>query len=303
MSILVPEQRPDKNGKLVTRHVRAQSGIDAIAGSIPPPSLFESTPSRPAFEDLGYDGLVEATKERFSDLGLSVPSIMPQLLRQLRYGSSNTEAADKKFYEMLPSIDKQGMVSLTDAMSGMSPTNSTTMSSLNSQVFGMAIHAYEYSRVIDDATLPLPYQRNAPTLLSVAVNMFADSDYRLTITPDNVADLESHYFLRALDLGKGSFYSTGDYYRALGVLKEKREELKPYLPLLIALNTAFNDTRGGFYFKDEYYLWENIDMVQKYPVDRIEAIAKSAIHRGEFDEGFADEIANSNHDALNEGIL
>jgi hypothetical protein len=167
----------------------------------------------------------------------------------------------------------------------------------------MAVKAYAFSREVDDATLPVPNAlvTKKTGIYRTAIKLFWDKK-RIRSTPENTADLEAHYFMQSLGLSADSFPSVGDYYRGVNKLNEQRDELKPYLPLLIALNTAFTNGKG-FYFNDDYYLWENIEMVKQYPVDRIEAIARETIRRGGFDERFAEEVANSNADTLNEGLL
>lgn len=303
MSALVPEQRQDKNGHLVTRHVKADQGSGVSAGSIPPPSLSIVADSRPSFEEVGHSGFVESVGSRFDELGVKPPEILTQLLWQLKYNSSLCGDADKKLYDMLPDLDAKALGSLTGGMHGMRiESGMNSFATKNAQIFGIAIHAYEFSRVIDDAKLPVPYTRNTDySILRTGLELFA-KDTKVKFTPGTISDLEGQYFLEALDMSINSFSSAGEYYRSLGILKEQQEEIKPYLPVLIAMNTAFADGKG-WYFNDEYYLWENIEMAKRFPVDRIEAIAIESIRRGKFDEEFAEEVANSNSDTLNAGLL
>jgi hypothetical protein len=304
MSVLVPEQRPDKNGHLVTRHVRADKPSGVNASSIPAPLL--ATPPAPArreYKELEHGELVALTEERFSELGITMEPNLSKILRQISYYNGSCADAAEAFYNLLPDIDAQGVESLTDGISAMRLSDSNFSPGPEAEVFSMAVKAYAFSREVDDATLPVPNAlvTKKTGIYRTAIKLFWDKK-RISSTPENTADLEAHYFMQSLGLSADSFPSAGDYYRGINKLNEQRDELKPYLPLLIALNTAFTNGKG-FYFNDDYYLWENIEMVKQYPVDRIEAIARETIRRGGFDESFAEEVANSNADTLNEGLL
>lgn len=304
MSVLVPEQRPDKNGHLVTRHVRADKPSGVTASSIPAPSLTApSAPARREYKDLSHSELATLTEERFNELGVKIEPNLYQIIRQISYFDGSCADAAEALYDLLPSLDLEGIESLTDGISSLRLGSTNFSPGPEAEVFSMAVKAYAFSREVDDATLPVPNALVAKKtgIYRTALKLFWDKK-RIRSTPENTADLEAHYFMQSLGLSADSFASAGDYYRGINKLNEQRDELKPYLPLLIALNTAFTNGKG-YYFNDDYYLWENIDTVKQYPVERIEAIAQETIRRGGFDEKFAEEVANSNADVLNEGLL
>lgn len=303
MGTLVPEQRQDKNGHLVTRHVKADAGSNGSASSIPAPSLLTAGGYAQERERLGSGEFVAAVESRFEELGVEVPDNLNRLLLQINYSSSLCNKADEKLYDMLPEMDADDLKSLTRGVEHMRLGSSmNTYASLEAQVLSMAIMSYEWARTVDDAKFPVPYERKEDnSIFLTGVNLFAKNK-RVRCTEETAADLQGQYLLEALSLNGDSFASAGDYYRGLAKLKDQQEELKPYLPLLIAMNTAFADGKG-WYFNDDYYLWENIDEVKRYPVDRIEAIAMESIRRGRFDPEFAEEIAESNADTLNDGLL
>jgi len=301
--VLVQEKRLDKNGNWVTRHVRVSDPESAKSGlRLPAPSVVKAE-KRPEYKDLPRGRFIEDATARFDELGIPMEHNFKQLLKQISFDNDTCGGAAEKFYNLLPTLDAEGIQSLTGG--GM---NSLNLSDLNyhpgpeAQVLATAINAFEFSRVVDKATLPVP---NAPVTKKIGIYETAVSFFwkqKVRCTADTSADLEAIYLFQSLGLNREAFPTAGDYYRGLTRLHAQREELKPYLPLLIALNTGLT-TSKGYYFNEEYYLWENIDMVKRYPVDRIEAIALETIRRGDFDEAFANDIVNSNADSLNDGLL
>jgi hypothetical protein len=304
MSVLVPEQRPDKNGHIVTRHVRADKASGVTPSGIPAPSLVGQTgPAFRAYKDLAYGELANRTEDKFSELGVKMEDNVRKLVIAI---SSNKELSPsaEKLYDLLPSIDADGLRSLTGGQMKYLRLGDMNyhLAGPEAQVFAIAISAYEYSREVDDATIPVPDELVTKKIgiYETAANLYGREKVRCT--PDTIADVEGHYLMKTLGLSSDSFPSTGDYYRGLTKLNARREELKPYLPLMIALHTAY-PLGKSYYFNDEYYLWDNIDLIKKYPEDRIIAIARETIKRGQFDEEFAAEVAGSTSDTLNDGLL
>lgn len=221
------------------------------------------------------------------------------LIQSLREQAGLTE----DLHALLPELDERGYYSLFNGVSSANPY------AQGPSRLAVAVKAYSYCRSVDDA---IPAGELAEQ--NIARDHVWDTSYevvnngstkRIVEVEDNAADLEGIYLLSKLDLDMSCFPTTGDYYRTLVKLKARQEEIQPYLPLLLAMAAIRTETSSptNWYFNDSWYLWENIDLVKKYPVEKINEIAAETVRRGGFDEGMAQQIVESGVPSLNDGLL
>jgi hypothetical protein len=117
---LVPQLRPDKNGKMVTRHVKADSGAPLSAAAIPVPTVKVSTVThgdnvealrdaiREALETRDYDDIqLVSIKELDRYVGALSPSVAKAFRQQL------DERPDFGFEDLLISAAQNGIKSDT----------------------------------------------------------------------------------------------------------------------------------------------------------------------------------------------
>lgn len=68
MNNLMPEQRPDKNGKIVTRHVKADTPTGSASASIPPPTVSSTEPEMIVLPGKKVTPMTAADFETIADL-------------------------------------------------------------------------------------------------------------------------------------------------------------------------------------------------------------------------------------------
>lgn len=301
MSTLIPQQRADKNGKIVTRHVLADSGASSPASSIPVPSIPVSAMKQQEMTKAEY---LEAFKGRIKELGLTPDVSCDKLLSDFVYDGSATEKVVERLYDLLPKLDADSMRSLIGPHLNTTRYSTNRTSFREVALFSIAVMSWEYCNSVDQAALPGNYDRNNAylgELYSNATDFFGASN-KLRCTDETVADFEGYYLLKALKLDKQSFDSEGGYYRALTKLKDMRDQITPYLPVLRAMDLAY-DGKNNYFFNDEYYLWENIKDLQSFPPEKVTALALETLRRGEYEEGLAEQIATNASDSLSDGLL
>lgn len=305
MTSLIPEKRLDKNGVLVTRHVKDGAALSSSTLSIPAPTLSATTATRPSFDELTSKDYEKAVLRSFLSLTTTVDTYkIEYLLRQIHWYDETCGGAARKLYDLLPDLDARGVQSLTAGVRYMRVSEGTSPT-VETQLFSTAIMAYEFSRDVEEARLfvtsavDAKYQERS--ILAIA-NSFLGESKKLRVNDGVVADLEGRCLLGAIGLEPADFNSEGDYYRGLTKLKEMQDEIKPYLPLLVAWHEGFPKGRS-FYFNDDYYLWDNIEVAKKIPVDRVKAVAVEVMRRGDYDEGLVEEVINSSSDVINDGLL
>lgn len=306
MSSLIPVKRPDKNGHLVTRYIKDGAQLPSTGSALPAPQPLPAVTSQPDFSTLSSFDYTQAVMDRFREVGATGPRpSIEALVEGLRsnISSYNNGGAAEKLYDMIPELDEDTFQSLSSGTRYMPYSSNVPLHTLNT--FAIAVLAHGYSRTVDNALVSNTPDRaeKVNKVMERAMGFFG-REGKIRITDAVVGDMESRYLLETLGLNEKCFGTTGDYYRALGRLKEMQDDLTPYLPLLIAMHTAYPDGKRDFYFGDDWYLWDNIDDVMKFPQDRIEAIAVEAVRRGEYDSGLAQEIIDSDgSDILNDGLL
>lgn len=303
MANLIPVKRPDKNGHLVTRYVKGEQNIAGTGAPLPAPQLALTTPDNDLSSMSSFD-YAEVVMARFRELdGRLSPSSIERVVQQLKSNSYHFSGAHEKLYSLLPKLDAKGVQSLS--FGGQLGTFGINVPQQRVAIFATSVLGYDFARSVDNAIVDGTNERNIePHRLLYRANALFGKDGKLRVSDEVVGDLESYYLLETLGINERFFNSTGDYYRGLTKLKAMQEDVTPYLPLLIAMHTAYEPGDRDYYFEDDYYLWENIDTVMQFPKERIHVIARETVRRGEYDQGLAEEIASSTgSDTLNDGLL
>lgn len=289
---LIPEARTNKLGHVVVKHVKpVGSATTSSAARIPAPVASFTTTD----PEMKRAELTEAISDNMASTGFRYEDWHRSFVGGL-------QDDDLKYvYELSQRLDHDGVKSLL-----MSAPNRFAVPGVSDrQVFMTAAHAYDYCKSVVDAD---PSDKGwdfvgKGDLYGFAKRFFDGATGTFVRDEDTVSDLEGAFLVHRLRIDKEGFKSEGSYYRGLTKLKERREEIKPYLPLLLAMATAYPTGKSGWHFGEEYYLWSNLEDIQKFPAERIDAIAKATIRRGEYDPEIAELVMQNASDSLADGIL
>jgi hypothetical protein len=289
---LVPEARTNKLGHVVVKHVKPVGAApSASTARIPAPALSFST----VVKEMDSRELTDGISENISNTGFDFTDRHRSFLMGINVD-------DLKFLHGLSQrLDHDGAESLLKS----TPNRFASPSVSDHEVFMTACHAYDYCKGVIDAD---PSNKGwdfvgKADLFGFAKRTFEGATAAYRRDEDTVSDLEGAFLVHRLRIGKEGFRSEGSYYRGLAKLKEQREEIEPYMPLLLAMATAYPTGNGGWHFGEEYYLWENLDDIKKFPVEKIGAIARATIDRGEYDPKIAELVMQNASDSLADGIL
>lgn len=296
MSNLTPQKRMNKLGHLVTKHVKADTDTKKAPLSLPAPSVVLSA-DRPK-EQLDTKELLDVVGRNLQKANFNLSYSHLELLEGTKVQGPRRHLLEA-LVDATEGIDGRGANSL---MSGVT-TYRANKHDHNVACLQLAARAYEFCRKVDDAT---PYSEDDEDQHFFYDNLgnFAKESFGTDITdgsdPDDVTDLEGAYFLDRLGLDDESrFNSLGAYYRAMGKLKERREDLIDYMPLLITArmvdpgsNTTLND------------IFELTDYLKGMcPVEKVPMISLEVLKRRIFNVDMVEELASSEATTLTEGVL
>lgn len=296
-SSLRPEQRVNKLGHVVVKHVKNDdAGNASKAARIPAPSLsFVKDES----ELLDRSQWIELISKTVSGAGRTfAPGFVPRMTNFLY-------AYDYRELEFIHSVAERMDGNGVGGLFGGIPERPSSTMDIDHHLFLTAAHAFSYCKEVNEADpSDSASWGDRGGLLAFARRTFGgEHNMKFRFDKDAVADLEGAYLLNRIGLDKESFNSIGSYYRGLGKLKGMQEEIKPYLPLLIAMHTAYEDSNRDYFFNDEYYFWSNIEDIMKFPEEKIGIIARETQKRGEYDPEIAQALIESDAGILSEGVI
>lgn len=300
MTNLIPQKRSDKNGRLVTRHVKIDASSAAGVASLPAPKVGATAApsSAPAITDLSDAELFDDISRNLSAAGFALTYSHMELIegtKALKGRRSLLEA----LHEETQGIDKKGAESLIGDFAVYRHTRHDS----NSSCLELAARAYKFARKVDDAT-PVTGNPDDEFFYQNKIGLFAKQFFSSDITngsdPDDATELEGAYLLERLDLNyPGKFNTEGSYYRTLHKLKDRRDELEDYLPLLIAARMV--DHKSNTTVEDIFELAGKLAEV--CPVEKVDAVTQVVMERRIFSIDLVQKLADSDATSLNSGVL
>jgi hypothetical protein len=299
MSSLIPQKRPDKNGKLVTRHVRADLPAPSGAGSIPAPQLSPLT--RSAGEGLSRRSI----QELMEGIGRSLSKADASMTYDTMELLEGTKAVEPRrslleaMYEATDGIDSAGAKML---MSGFEIYRHTTQAR-NASCLELSARAYRFARRVEDAMPDSPdgfdnyvFARK----LGLFAKDFFPNDISYGSDPDDVVDLEGAYLLGRLYLNAPSKFNTeGAYYRALRKVRDRFDELEGVLPLLLAARSLDDKSHDSL---DAIFALAK-ELSEVCPAEKSRSIAGIIMERGEFSVDLVKQLADLDATSLSSGVL
>lgn len=298
MSNLIPQQRADKNGKLVTRHVKVGDSSSQTPSPFPAPEL---TPIDRYFaqEKAEMDALLRTVGENFGKANMPLTYSHLELLEGTKAHPASMSLLEA-LAEATDGIDESGASALlggfSDYQSGKHEYHVACLE--------LAARAYKFCRKVDDS---IPHSADprdtyflSGSLGTFAKDFFEDNKPSHASDPDDVADFEGAYFLDRLDLNdKGRFNTEGAYFRALRTLKERRDDIIGYMPLLIAARMI--SSRDYMYLSDILDLMDYLKTI--CPPEKSASVAAECVKRRVFDVDTIEQIAKSDTAPLIGGVL
>lgn len=295
MSNLIPQKRMDKNGIMVTKHVKADQSSAPSSFSVPAPVLPYGTESS---LDSGTKELVNKIGKNFSKANTPLTYSHLELIEGTK-AQPPLQSLLEALAEATEGIDEQGAKSLLDGFD----IYRANRHNQNAAILELSARAYVFCRKVDDAT-PHSDNVNDEFFWYGRIGGFAKDFFRSDPTdgsdPGDVTDLEGAYLLDRLDLNdKERFNTEGAYYRAMGKLKEKREDIIDYMPLLITARMVAH--RDYMYLDDIFQLSDYLKKI--CPVDKVEVIAAEVLKRRVFDVDAIEQIAKAEANSMIDGVL
>jgi hypothetical protein len=285
---LTPQVRPDKNGKLVTRHVKTDAVGGRSASSMPAPTLgtatvkkvnrkkmiedlaqiiceppaspnrFTNTPSlrsvTSSLEEFKDDAMIKAVSDAMND---------PESSRYLKglivsgfyYGEDKLEG----YLKVAISVDK--MFATMEAYGGQLP------SSLNSDVSNL------FSEM-----------------------GFKEREFKEEITDEHVGYFQATLIANKLGIRNSRSQINNVYYKQIESIRENMDRIVPALPVLVPVLSRdyYKET-----YKDIVDVLDTIDRSGHDPVD----IGNVMIERGTQDFGLVEEILGNGVKSVSSGVL
>lgn len=299
MSNLVPEQRVNKLGHVVTKHIKADNALTKPSTLLPAPGLPTADSLFPQ-EDAEISALLQTVGTNFSKANFALTYDHMELLEGTKVKPANKSLL-KALAEATDEIDERGAVSLLDGFGTYRTKNNDHFSAC----LEVAARAYRFCRSVDDLTPSSNNTRNE-YFSSVALGGFTkDFFYGMLesssqIENDDVTELEGAYLLDKLDMNdKERFHSEGAYFRALHKLKERRKEVLGYFPLLVTARMV--SARDYTSLGDVFDLMDYLKTI--CPPEKSAAIAAECVSRRVFNVDAVEQMAKSDTAPLIDGVL
>jgi hypothetical protein len=297
MSNLIPQKRVNKLGHVVTKHVKADDSSQKPPLSLPAPEI--TYVDRHFFnENAEIDVLLRTVGTNFDKANTSLTYSHLELIEGTKVQGARRSLLEA-LAEATDGIDERGAKSLLSGFSNYQAKKHAH----NASCLELSARAYEFCRKVDDAT-PYSTDTRHEYFLNVPLGTFAKEFFHYDLShasdPDDVTDLEGAYFLDRLDLNdKERFNSEGAYYRAMVQLKERREDIVEYMPLLIAARMvapADYTSLGDIFDLTDY-------LKTICPPDKSASVAAECLKRLVFDVDTIEQIAKSDVAPLIDGVL
>jgi hypothetical protein len=297
MSNLIPQKRVNKLGHLVTKHVKADDSSQKPPLSLPAPELTHV--DRFFFkEDAALKALLNTVGRNFDKAGTPLTYSHLELIEGTKVQLSRRSLLEA-LVEATDGMDERGAKSLLSGFNMYRASKHTH----NASCLELSARAYDFCRKVDDATPYSAEERDQHFFydsLGTFAKDFYDSDLSSGSDPGDVTDLEGAYFLNRLDLNdKERFNSEGAYYRAMVQLKERREDIVDYMPLLI---TARMVAPGDYTsLGDIFDLTDYLKTICS--PDKAATVAAEALKRRVFDVDTVEQLAKSEVTPMIDGVL
>lgn len=287
-SSLTPQVRPDKNGKLVTRHIIADASGGRTGPSMPAPKL-------------GYAPVKETSREEMID-------DLAQIIC--------TPPANPNRFTVTPSLRSvtSSLTEFTD--DAMIKTVSDAMSDPESSNFlkGLIISSFYYEEPKLEGYLKVAisvdkmfatietYGGQLPSSLNSDVsNLFSEMGFKEHEFKDEITDEHVGYFQATLIANKLGIRANRSqiknvYYKQIDLIRENLDRIVPALPVLVPVLSRD-------YYKESYNdivdVLDTIDRSGHDPVD----IGNTMIERGTNDFGLVEEILGNGVKSVSSGVL
>jgi hypothetical protein len=287
-SSLTPQVRPDKNGKLVTRHIKADASGGRTGASMPAPKL-------------GFAPVKEVSREEMIDDLAQIISEPPAV--PTRY--TNTPSLRSVTSSLTEFKDDAMIKTVSDAMSD--PESSKYLKGLiissfyydESKLEGFLKVAISVDKMF--ATMEA-YGGQLPSSLNSDVsNLFSEMGFKEQEFKDEITDEHVGYFQATLIANKlGIRNNRGQinniYYKQIESIRENLERIVPALPVLVPVLSRdyYKET-----YKDIVDVLDTIDRSGHDPVD----IGNVMIERGTQDFGLVEEILGNGVKSVSSGVL
>jgi hypothetical protein len=288
---LVPQLRPDKNGKLVTRHVVDSTVPTGSSSSLPAPVLTASPPApektekelhKEAYEALAARLVGDADEDKrskYNDVRAALSWFNTTLLQNL-----NDMLDNKPPYQT--QADSSAVFLLT---SGKSFT------------VAMSASVYDIGNKCADAGM-----KNIISPDGLSRDYFNRPNYSSNIRDSHIKDFRAVYLATVLELDEDEHANgKGDYYRELEKLSDSLDDVINALPVF---KTIMDDD-------DHYYMMEDgiltINEISKHlrnrSQDEVQRVASFIKERGKdmgsYDEFVIDEMLENTEAAVGNGWL
>lgn len=300
-SNLTSEKRLDKNGRLVTKHVKTDDGINTAARVMPPPALPVAGSRKDVpVNELTDEELVTGIEDNLAKASFKLTPDLRKHFVDDEAPSYTIRRLNEAVYKATEGIDEQGAESL------FSGTVYFNRSKANQSRKGLeaAAKAYPVARMVDDASYDGQYgtaqKNNAWWIGQFTRNFFRDSLDDVYPEDADIDDLTAAYFLDRIgfeeDFRSGT---TGSYYRSLAKISSN-EDLKDYYPILISAHLVKPDE---YYERIDDVLWYVESLKNVVPADKAGDVAREFMSRKTVDFNLAEEIVNNSSSAVMDGVL
>lgn len=275
MTNLTPELRPDKNGKLVTRHVRADSG-PSLGKQLPAPSLSAVTAIQ---ESVTPQEIADLAEERGFYLKISK--------RGMDYLAEHTPETLRNLKRLVQEWPKDDI----DQLGGV----------LGFNIKQHALVACTAAVALDARKMFVPDEYSDP--LNTIVRVCTDhSISNMDVEPD-----EFHFSLIKADIIGKSIYLESPF-RALiphqrsvfiEQIRSNLDVLEPAAPVIAAIGNLTGVDEAGQSFEE---LMETAALVARHP-GRSGDIARIIADRLEYDPDLIEQMMSSQSPSMTSGIL
>lgn len=287
-SPLIPQLRPDKNGKLVTRHVKTDTAGGGAASRIPAPKMMTASKKGPTREQ-AIDDLAQIISE---------PPANPTRF-------TNTPSLRNVTLSLQDFKDDSMFQKITDAME--SPESSRFLKGLITAGFYYQeprLEGYLKAAIDLDSIytacqkygdqMPSQFQSDFSNMFSEMG--FKESEFKGEITDEHIAYMKATMIANKLGIHNSRGMINNIYYKQIESIKDDLDRIVPALPVLVPVLSRD-------YYKESYSdIVEVMDEMDKLGHDPID-IGDTMAERGLHDLGLVNEILNNGVKAVSSGVL
>lgn len=286
-SPLTPQIRPDKNGKLVTRHVKTDAAAGRTAAAMPAPKL------APADSKDTRKQLINEVAEIIAS-----PPANPT-----RFTKTNSLQSVKRDLEEFK--DESFVRALGDALSD--PERSRYLKALvdsafyhdedNRENYLKAVLSVDQMFVtIEKYGGQLPFAMSSDTSNLFSSMGFKSHEFREEITDEHISYFQSTLIAQKLGIQPSGFPVKNIYYKQVELIRENLDAIVPALPVLVR-------TIGSDYSKQTFAdIAEVLERIEE-SVNSPDDIADVMVERQTKDFDLVNEVLNNGVKAVSSGVL